>query len=166
MPLAFVVSVSVVVEFELNMPLAPVPGAVNVTDAPVTGFELLSTTFATSGAPNAVLISASCRDPLATEIDAAGPDVFVRRKLVVAVTPATEAVTVSAPITPLAVNGDDVTTPLELVVSVSVFVPFENVPLAPVAGAVKVTNAPLTGVPPIVTVATSRLVKVVLSCAL
>jgi hypothetical protein len=166
MPLAFVVSVSVVVEFELNMPLAPVPGAVNVTDAPVTGFELLSTTFATSGAPNAALISASCRDPLATEIDAAGPDVFVRRKLVVAVTPATEAVTVLAPITPLAVNGDDVTTPLELVVSVSVFVPFENVPLAPVAGAVKVTNAPLTGVPPIVTVATSGLVNVVLSCAL
>jgi hypothetical protein len=159
-PLALVVSVSVVVEFEVNTPLAPVAGAVNVTAAPVTGFELLSKTVATRGAPNAVLISATCSDPLVAAMDAAGPDVFVRRKLTDAVTPATEATTVSAPIIPLAVNGDDVTTPLELVVSVSVLVPFENIPLAPVAGAVKVTNAPLTGVLPIVTVATSGLVNV------
>jgi hypothetical protein len=39
-------------------------------------------------------------------------------------------------------------------------------PLAPVAGAVKVTNAPLTGNPPIITVATSGAENAVLSAAL
>src|SRR5208283_5880199 len=114
MPLEFVVSVSVPVPFA-NAPLAPVAGAANVTVAPVTGYWLLSTTVATSGAPNAVLTLALCRDPLVAVIDAAGPDEFVRLKLVVAVTPATEAVTVSAPSVPLAVNIVEVTTPLALV---------------------------------------------------
>jgi hypothetical protein len=53
------------------------------------------------------------------------------------------------------VNTEEVTTPLELVVSVSVAVPLANVPLAPVAGAVKVTLTPLVGVPFVVTVAES-----------
>jgi hypothetical protein len=54
------------------------------------------------------------------------------------------------------VNGDEVATPLELVVSVSVAVPLVvNTPLAPAAGAVKVTDTPLAGDPPEVTVATS-----------
>jgi hypothetical protein len=56
--------------------------------------------------------------------------------------------------------------PLASVVSVSEFVPFANVPLAPVDGAVKVTNAPLTGDPPIVTVATSGAANCVLTAAL
>jgi hypothetical protein len=44
------------------------------------------------------------------------------------------------------VNVDEVATPLELVVSVSVAEDFEaNVPLAPDPGAVNVTSAPLTG---------------------
>jgi hypothetical protein len=92
-PLASVVSVSVVVELA-KVPLAPVAGAVNVTDAPFTGFWLLSTTVATSGAPKGVLMVASCRDPLVAVIEAAGPEVFDRLKVIVAVTPATEAVTV------------------------------------------------------------------------
>jgi hypothetical protein len=162
-----VISVSVAEEFDANVPLAPVAGAVNVTDAPLIGFWLLSKTVATSGAPNAVLICASCRDPLVATIDVAGPEVFVRLKVVVAVTPATLAVTALAPTVALAVNTDEVATPLALVVSVSVFDALvANVPLAPVAGAVKTTNAPLTGDPPIVTVATSGDPKAVLIAAL
>jgi hypothetical protein len=54
-----------------------------------------------------------------------------------------------------------------LVVSVSVFVAVvANVPLAPVAGAVKTTKAPLTGDPPMVTVATIGAAKAVLRAAL
>jgi hypothetical protein len=63
-------------------------------------------------------------------------------------------------------KGDDMTTPLEFVVSVSEFVPLENVPLAPDVGAVKVTKAPLTGDPPMVTVATSGAANGVFTCAL
>src|SRR5208282_722076 len=165
MPLASVVSVSVAVPF-VNLPLAPIAGAVNVTDAPLTGYWLLSTTVATSGAANAVLMVASCRDPLVAEMDAGGPDVFIRLKLVVAVTPATEAVTVLAPSVPLAVYAVEMATPLALVVSVSVLVPPANVPLAPVAGAVKVTKAPLTGDPPIVTVAINGAKNAVLTAVL
>jgi hypothetical protein len=67
----------------------------------------------------------------------------------------------------LAVNIDDIAMPLALVVTVSLFIKVElKVPLAPVAGAVKVTNAPLTGDPPMVTVATSGLAKVVFTAAL
>jgi hypothetical protein len=50
------------------------------------------------------------------------------------------------------VNTADVATPLALVVAV--FAPPAKAPLAPVAGAVNVTTAPLTGDPPAVTVAT------------
>jgi hypothetical protein len=66
----------------------------------------------------------------------------------------------------LAVNVDEVATPLALVVSVSVLVPPVKVPLAPVAGAVKTTNAPLIGDPPMVTVATKGVANAVLSAAL
>jgi hypothetical protein len=41
-----------------------------------------------------------------------------------------------------------------------------KVPLAPVAGAVKTTNAPLIGDPPMVTVATKGVANAVLSAAL
>ncbi|HVM76123.1 MAG TPA: hypothetical protein VMT75_10800 [Candidatus Saccharimonadales bacterium] len=52
-------------------------------------------------------------------------------------------------------NAEDDATPLELVVSVSVFDPPVKVPLAPDDGAVKVTLTPLTPVPPLVTVTDS-----------
>jgi hypothetical protein len=45
------------------------------------------------------------------------------------------------------VNVDEVATPLVFVVSVSAFVPPWNVPLAPDAGAVNVTDTPLTPAP-------------------
>jgi hypothetical protein len=166
MPFASVVSVSVAVPFA-NVPLAPDNGAVNVTVAPLTGYWLLSTTVATRGATNAVSIVASCSDPLVAVMVAAAPDVFVNAKLVEVITPATVAVTVSAPITPLAVKIDEVATPFESVVSVSEEDEFdEKVPLAPVVGAVKTTNAPLTGAPPMVTVATSFAANAVLTAAL
>jgi hypothetical protein len=47
-----------------------------------------------------------------------------------------------------------------------VLVPPANVPLAPVAGAVKVTNASLTAAPPIVTVATSGAANAVFTAVL
>src|SRR5271166_4732558 len=57
--------------------------------------------------------------------------------------------------------------PLASLISVSVLVEFDaNVPLAPDAEAVKVTNAPLTGDPPIVTVATRSDANFVLTIAL
>lgn len=163
-PLALVVSVSVAVPFA-NVPLAPAAGAVKVTEAPVTGYWFASTTVTTNGAAKAVLTVASCRDPLVAVMDAAGPDEFVRLKLTVEITPPTEAVTVSAPIIPLAVYVLEVAVPVESVVSVSVVVPPSKVPLAPVAGAVKVTNAPLKGVLPNMTFATSGAANAVLTAA-
>jgi hypothetical protein len=65
----------------------------------------------------------------------------------------------------LAVNTGDVATPLESVVTVVVFVPPAKVPLAPVAGAVKVTTTPPVPDPPVVTVATSGAAKAVLTTA-
>lgn len=56
-----------------KVPLAPDAGAVNVTDAPLTGFESLSTTVATSGAANAAATTALCPDPLVGVIDAPLP---------------------------------------------------------------------------------------------
>ena len=44
-------------------------------------------TVATSGSSNPVLMVASCREPLVAVIDAAGPEVFDRLKLAVAVVP-------------------------------------------------------------------------------
>jgi hypothetical protein len=65
-PLAFVVSVSVAVP-PANVPLAPDPGAVNVTVTPLLGVPLVDTV-ATSGAANAVLTVALCPDPLVAAI--------------------------------------------------------------------------------------------------
>ena len=161
-PLVSVVSISVFDVFDANTPLAPDAGAAKVTVAPLTGLPYWSTTVATSGSPNAPLVSASCREPLVAAIAAGRPAVFVRLKATEPITPAALAVTLSAPTVPLAVNTDDIATPLELVISVSVFNEVvANVPLAPVAGAVKVTNAPLTGVLPMVTVAVNCVVNAV-----
>jgi hypothetical protein len=72
----------------------------------------------------------------------------------------------NAPDFTFAVNADDVATPLAFVVSVSVAVPFANVPLAPDPGAVNVTVTPLLGVPLVDTVATSGAANAVLTVAL
>jgi hypothetical protein len=65
----------------------------------------------------------------------------------------------------LAVKTAEVATPLALVVAV--FTPPANVPLAPLAGGVKVTNTPLTGLfPESVTVATKGAANAVLIAVL
>ena len=66
----------------------------------------------------------------------------------------------------LAVNGA-VATPVLAVAIVIVAVPFENVPLAPLAGAVNVTCTPLIGLLlPSVTLACSAVVNAVFTVAL
>ena len=148
-----------------NVPLAPLPGAVNVTVTPLTGLLLESFTVACSWVANAVLIVALCGVPLVAAIEAAAPAVFVSAKFAGVATPATVAVTVYAPAVALAVNTADVATPLALVVAV--FTPPANVPLAPLAGALNVTTTPLTGLlPASFTVATSGAANAVLIVAL
>src|SRR5258708_36617529 len=72
------------------------------------------------------------------------------------VRPEDEAVTLDPPEMAFAVKVDAVATPDELVLAVVVTVEFANVPLAPVDGAVNVTDPPLSGEPPAsVTVAAS-----------
>jgi hypothetical protein len=92
-PLAVVVAVVVFVPFA-KVPVAPVVGAVNVTVAPLTGFEFLSNTVAARGSAKAVSTVALCGVPLVAVIDAGAPAVFVRLKLAGVETPETVAVTV------------------------------------------------------------------------
>src|SRR5579885_175675 len=135
-----------------NVPLAPLAGAVKVTVAPGTGLLAASTTSTVNGL-NVALITTDCGEPLTTEIDAAGPCIFVSAKLA-EVRPVTDAVTLNAPTVPLAVSAGDCALPRALVVTVAVEPP-GKVAVAPVAGAVKTTLTPLTGLPPAsVTVAT------------
>jgi len=75
-PLGLEMSVSVAVPF-VNLPLAPDPGAVKVTEA-LTGFPWLSVTVATNGAANAVLTTAFWGVPLVAATAAAAPALLVR----------------------------------------------------------------------------------------
>ena len=80
MPFTSVVSVSVFVEFDANVPLAPVAGAVNVTDKPCVGTPP-TVTVACSGAPNAAPTEALCvTPPVAVIPTTVPPVVFVRLK--------------------------------------------------------------------------------------
>ena len=88
-PLAFVTAVFTP---PANVPLGPVPGAVNVTVRPFSGLPPGSVTVATKAATKAVLICALCPEPLVTTIDATGPGRFVSEKLTV-VKPMAEAAT-------------------------------------------------------------------------
>jgi hypothetical protein len=56
-----------------NAALAPLPGAVNVTTAPPTGFDAASRTVTASGSPKGVFTPVVCGVPLVAVIDA-GPD--------------------------------------------------------------------------------------------
>jgi hypothetical protein len=64
-----------------NVPLAPFPGAVNVTDAWFTGLPFASFTVACSAVANAVFIPVLCPDPAVLVITAGGPAVLVKLKL-------------------------------------------------------------------------------------
>jgi hypothetical protein len=63
-----------------NVPLAPAPGAVNVTLTPGTRLPKLSFTVACNAVPNAVLIVALCGVPPVAVMEAAGPAMFVSAK--------------------------------------------------------------------------------------
>jgi len=92
-PDAFVATTMVAVLL-LNLPDAPVPGAVNVTFTPAIGLLLASFTVTASALAKAVLIVADWGVvPTFAVMEAAGPARLVSEKLTV-VSPAAEAVTV------------------------------------------------------------------------
>jgi hypothetical protein len=160
-PLAFVVAV---LTPPANVPLAPLAGGLNVTTTPLTGLFPESVTVATNGAANAALIVALCGVPLVAVTFAAAPAVFVREKFADVAPVALTTTLYGPPAVEFAVKVAEVAIPLALVVAV--FTPPPNVPLAPLAGAVKVTNTPLTGLfPASVTVATKGAANAVLIVA-
>src|SRR5205085_9291311 len=96
---------------------------------------------------------------------AADPARFVREKFAGEATPETEAVTVETPAVVFAVKTAAVATPDAFVVVV--LTPPENIPLAPLVGAVNVTVTPLTGLlKESLTVACNWVVNAVLTVAL
>ena len=86
---------------------------------------------------------------------------FVNEKL--ADSPGTVAVTMYGPAVLFAVKTGEVATPAAVVTAVTVVAPPAKLPLAPVVGAVNVTVAPLTTLPPeSFTVACSAVAKAAL----
>jgi hypothetical protein len=145
-------------------PLAPLPGAVNVTTTPLRGLLPASVTFACRVEAKTVLIVAFCGVPPVGTIAEADPARFDSAKLAGVPTPAAAADTVNAPALPFAVKTADVATPAAFVVAV--LIPPVNDPLAPLPGAVNVTSTPLTGLLlASLTVATNGAAKAVLIVA-
>jgi hypothetical protein len=91
-PVASVVAVAVVLP-PVNVPLAPLPGAVNVTTTPLRALPPLSFTTAFKGA-KAVLITTLCGVPDTGVTLAGAPARFVKEKLAAVATPDTVAFTV------------------------------------------------------------------------
>ena len=92
MPLELVTAVAVA-EPE-NVALAPLPGAVNVTVAPLTGLAYESLTDACRAVENAVLMEVLCGVPALAPMLAAAPASLVSEKLAGVEAPTTVAVTV------------------------------------------------------------------------
>jgi hypothetical protein len=78
----------------LKLPLAPLPGAVNVTVTPETGFPLVSFTWAFNATAKTLLTVALCGVPAVAVMLAAGPAVFVKLNVAGVATPAVLAVAV------------------------------------------------------------------------
>ena len=94
-PLVLVVAV-VVVNPPLNVPLAPVAGAVNVTVTPLSRLLPASFTVAEKGVPKLVFTVALCEGPPVAVMLAGAPGaaaLFVRLKFAGVATPDTVAVT-------------------------------------------------------------------------
>src|SRR5439155_1618292 len=128
-----------------KVPLAPLPGAVNVTVMLPTGLFPASRTVACSGVANAVLAVALCRVPVVEGMLAGAPARLVTEKFaeVAPVAPATIAAPLyGPPAVLLDLNILPTGPPSELVVAV--FTPPAKVPLAPLPGTVNVTTTPLT----------------------
>jgi hypothetical protein len=144
-PKVLVIAVAVLVLVVANVPEAPLAGAVNVTVAPLTRLPSMAT----------VAVNAANATPVLTDwgvpvVAATVKPVFVRKKLAVRLVPDTKAlaVRVKAPELPLAVNVDAVARPVPSLVWVSTLVPvLANVPVAPVAGTLKITLTPTAGAP-------------------
>src|SRR5712664_2721110 len=162
-PCVFVVAVFIP---PANVPLAPLAGAAKVTVAPLTGLFPESFTVAWSRVANAVPTVALCGVPAVTVMLAGAPARLVKEKLAGVAAPDTDAVTLyGPPAVPLAVKVVAVATPCAFVVAV--FTPPANAPLAPLAGAIKVTVAPFTGLlPESFTVAWNGVANAVLIVAL
>ena len=77
-----------------KVPLAPLPGAVNVTVTPFTGLPPASFTVAPRAAAKAVLMVVLCGVPALVTMLAGAPVRLVKLKLAVVATPPTLAVTV------------------------------------------------------------------------
>src|SRR4051812_47228087 len=112
-----------------NVPLAPEPGAVNVTTTPLMPLPKLSFTVALKAAAKAVPTVELCGVPAVAAMLTAGPALLVSVKLAGVATPVTVAVTAYAPATVLAVNVGAVAIPVASVVTTAAAL---NVPLAPV----------------------------------
>ena len=76
----------------VNVPLAPLDGAVKVTEAPDMPLPLASVTV-TAKDVKAVFTATLCEPPLVIASFEAGPGVFVREKEALVETPVTDAVT-------------------------------------------------------------------------
>jgi hypothetical protein len=128
----------------MNVPLAPLTDAVNVTDVPATrtGLPDPSSTVALSCVANAIPTVVLWPDP-AVATTCVGGSLLFSLKLA-GVRPVDDATMVYVPTVSLAVNAVVVTKPLALVTVESVSVLFANVPDAPLTGAVKVTLVPDT----------------------
>src|SRR5260370_1034297 len=105
-PLTLVVAVFIP---PANVPLAPLPGAVNVTTTLFTGLFPASVTVAANGPENAVLTVVLCPDPLVTTTFAGGPTVLVREKFAGLATALTDAATLYGP--PAVASAVNVTEP-------------------------------------------------------
>jgi len=149
-PFAPVVAVMVRPPFvpPLNVPLAPVDGAVKVTTTPFSKLPPLSFTVTARLVLNAVLITELCGVPAVAVTDAGAPAKLVKEKSAGDSVPATAVTVYGPPAVPFAVKVGAVALPLTSDVAVAVvppFVPPAKVPLAPLEGAVKVTTTPLKG---------------------
>jgi hypothetical protein len=144
-----------------KLALAPDAGAVNVTLTPDSGLPPESFTNTTSGFANGELMAAVCPPPLNAAMLAAAPAVFVSENVVERAP--VVAVTLYDPTLPLAVNAGDTACPSAPVTTVAAP---PNDPLGPDAGALNVTLAPETGLPPAsFTIATNGNANAVLICA-
>ena len=124
-PLVFVVAVFTP---PANVPLAPLPGPVNVTTTPLTGLFEASRTVACSCVANAVLMVALCGVPPITVMLAGGP-VTVKDTPLLATPPAvTTTLPVVAPVgtgMTMVVAFQLVAVPAGVALNVTVFVPCE-----------------------------------------
>src|SRR5882724_536602 len=111
-----------------NAPLAPLPGAANVTLTPERVFPPASFTVACRAVAKAALTCALWGVPAVAVMVAGGPGLFVKLKLAGDATPSAIAVTVYAPAVEFAVNAGATAMP---VASVGTVDDPANVPPAP-----------------------------------